>query len=246
MRRRSRPLLGLLPLIGALAVACGPPRYEPPELHQPHATVVVRVIHHTLSGRDLAHTTLLNGFGIDIGERPGVVRGAPITRTVRVRPESTRWRFRSHFSHTEQRMETVYETERYSCGTQTTGYGASSRTTTRYCTRQVPRQRMRTVRVTDGVCEAETTHTPRIDRRYVIQFDYHANGQCRARCFQQTPQAGGDFRLTPCGSPVPPSPARTPAAAPARPPSAPRDVNRGGPAPEPRRPEWRGDGLDAP
>ena len=178
MRSRSHGLRAALPLI-ALA-ACGPPRYEAPSLTAPHATVTVRVIHH------------------DISERVAAVRGAPLTRSVRVRPRPDRWEFRSVFSLTEVRMETVMENEQYNCGTQTVGFGASARTQPRTCTRSVPRTRSVTRRVVDGECRAIAPFSPRVDGHYVMQFDYHGPGSCRARCFEQTPQADGGFALRPC------------------------------------------------
>ncbi|MBX3269878.1 MAG: hypothetical protein KF729_06435 [Sandaracinaceae bacterium] len=196
MRSRSHGLRAALPLI-ALA-ACGPPRYEAPSLTEPHATVTVRVIHHDISGRDLQHQTLLDGHEISLGERVAAVRGAPLTRSVRVRPRPDRWEFRSVFSHTEVRMETVMENEQYNCGTQTVGFGASARTQPRTCTRSVPRTRSVTRRVVDGECRAIAPFSPRVDGHYVMQFDYHGPGSCRARCFEQTPQADGGFALRPC------------------------------------------------
>lgn len=178
--------------------ACAPPAYVPPALSEPHATVVIRVLHHEVSGRDLVHRTLIDGREVSHAGRVAVVRGAPLTRAVRVRPVPIRWSFASVFSHTEQRLQTVYETERYACGTQTSGYGSTTRTSTRYCSRQVPRQRWQTVRVTDGACEAVLLQTPHVGRRYVVHFDYNGHRSCRARCFEQTPLPGGRFQLTPC------------------------------------------------
>jgi len=218
MRRVARSLPGLLPLIAGLVAGCGPPRYEAPALDEPHAVVTVRVVHHEISGRDLAHQTLIDGHEVSLGRREVALRGTPLTRAVRVRPLPSLWRFESVFSHTEMRMETVYENERYACGTQTVGFGTSSRTETRYCDRQVPRQRWRPVRVTDGECRSALRLAARIDRRYLVQFDYHGNRSCRARCFEQTPLAGGRFQLSPCGyRPEPPPPPRV-----ARPTPAPR------------------------
>lgn len=189
-----------LPVIGlALGwVACSRPIYEPPPPSEPHAVVTVRVLHHAVRGTSSSHDTLIDGDRISLGPREAIVQGAPITSTVRVRPELARWRFASSFWHTEQRMETVYETERYPCGSQTTGYGSSTRTSTRYCSRQVTRHRWRTVRVSDGDCSRDMALAPRIDQRYVLQFDYYANDQCRARCFVRIPGPGGRFQLLPC------------------------------------------------
>ncbi len=178
--------------------ACAPPIYQPPALSEPHATVTIRVVHHEVRGTLSRHETLVQGRRIPIGEREAIVQGAPLTRTVRVRPELAGWQFASAFWHSEQRLNTVYETERYPCGTQTTGYGASARSSTRYCSRQVARQRWQTVQVSDGECERGFELAPRIDQRYVLQFDYYAPGQCRARCFVRLPQPGGGFQLAPC------------------------------------------------
>jgi len=202
---RVPPLLPLITLVLASGVGCGPPRYVQPDLREPHATVTLRVVHHALSGRDLSHQTLVDGHGLPLEGRDAVVRGAPFTRSVRVRPGTRRWRFQSEFSHVESRLETVFETEQYACGTQTTGYGSTSRASTRYCTRQVPRQRMRTLRVSDGRCDSDLLHSAWVGQQYVVQFDYHADQQCRSRCFEQTPTSGGRFALRPCALGPPPA-----------------------------------------
>ena len=201
MRSRPRRVRPYLPLSGAAIVAaCGPPRYEPPALTEPHATVTVRVVHHTVSGPELHHQTLLDGHEISLGERSAAVAGAPLTRSVRVRPAPAAWQFRSEFSHTEVRRETVMVSEQYSCGIQTVRSGTSTRTQPRTCTRRVPRTQSVSRRVSDGDCSALVPLTPRIDRRYVVQFDYHGHQSCRARCFEQAPQPDGRFTLTPCES----------------------------------------------
>lgn len=188
----------VLPLILLAASACARPIYEPPPLSEPHATVTVRVVHHEVRGQRSGHETTIDGHRISLGPRQAIVQGVPMTSTVRVRPEMAAWRFSSEFWHSEQRLETVYESERYPCGTQTSTYGNNTTSQTRYCTRQVPRQRLRTVRVSDGRCQRGFNLAPRIDTRYVLQFDYYANDQCRARCFVRLPGPGGQFQLRPC------------------------------------------------
>lgn len=207
-----------LPLIALWLAACAPPHYEPPSLSEPHALVTVRIVHHEVSGPDAVHHTLIDGHAIGLGARTTIVAGAPMSATVRVRPQPAVWRFQSAFSHTEQRMETVYEDERYACGTEQVGYGTSRRTQTRYCSRRVPRQRWRQVRVPDGSCEAAFPLSPRIDLRYVVQFDYHGPSSCRARCFVRQPLPGGQFHLLPCSAGLPASPPPRPQPSPAAPP----------------------------
>lgn len=192
----------VLPLIvGMWLVGCAPSIYVQPPENEPHALVTVRVMHHEASGPNLNHITTLNGYDLAV-TRPTAVAGAPLTRSVRVRPEPLRWRFSSTFFHqvTETRMETVYQTESYSCGTETVGYGSSARTQTRTCTRQVPRQELRTHTrtVVDGACEEHLALAPRVGERYLVQFDYLTSGRCRARCFRQIAQPDGTFQLVPC------------------------------------------------
>ncbi|HJL16697.1 MAG TPA: hypothetical protein RMH99_13625 [Sandaracinaceae bacterium LLY-WYZ-13_1] len=187
-------------LAGVLAfalVGCAPAPYVPPGPDEPHARVTVRVVHHVREGPHLHHRTALDGHEVPI-ERPDEVVGTPMVHTVRVRPGLARWRAGSRFYHTEQRTETVYETERYACGTEQAGYGSGSYTRTRYCSRQVSRQRTRTITVTDGACSREIRHRPIVGQQYVLRFDYHEHGRCELRCLRQLPQPGGRFHLEPC------------------------------------------------
>lgn len=192
----------LLPLTAlTLLGACAPALYVQPPENEPHAVVTVRVMHHEASGQHLSHSTTLNGYDLSIAP-PAAMLGVPVTRSVRVRPEPHRWRFASTFSHQviESRLQTVYHSESYACGTETVGFGTSSRTQTRMCTRQVPRQEHRTETrtVIDGACQEQLGLVPVVGERYLVQFDYVANGQCRARCFRQLTQPSGTFQLVPC------------------------------------------------
>lgn len=194
----------------ALSVACGPPRYVPPAVDEPHAQVTLRVLHHALPGPILHHETLLNGDAIPVVTRGGASVGVPLTRGVRVRPGRGAWQFSSRFAHVEQLLRTVYETERYPCGTR---LGTTGGVETRTCTRQVPRQRWEAVQVPDGSCSAGFVLQATHGRRYLLQYDFYAHDQCRARCFSQQ-GTDGAVQLVPCGSPGASAPA------PARPPSA--------------------------
>lgn len=195
--------------VALVVSACGPPRYVPPAADEPHAQVTVRVLHHALPGPILSHDTLLNGDAIPIVARDGTTVGVPITRSVRVRPGRGLWQFESRFAHIEQRLRTVYETERQPCGTSRVGSGSTSRLETRYCTRQVPRQRLQSVRVPDGTCAAAFVLQATAGRRYLVQYDFYAHEQCRARCFSREGTAGV-LQLVPCGAGrrAPPQPSR--------------------------------------
>ena len=183
---------------GLAVLGCGPPRYVEPALSEPHATLTLRLIHHEASGPQLNLRARLNGYGIALAPLERGVAGAPVTRTVRVRPAQVNLGFSSHFFHRITRMETVWENERYSCGTQQTGYGTSQRTTTRYCNRRVSRTRPRTVVINDGSCETSIAVIPTAGRRYVIQYDYNGRSSCRARCFERVATTNGAFELNPC------------------------------------------------
>ncbi|MGE0788914.1 MAG: hypothetical protein AB7S26_24790 [Sandaracinaceae bacterium] len=213
-------------LAAIVGLGCRPPTYVPPSVSEPHATVTVRVLHHRREGPQVAHRTMIDDHELPLGERQAMVEGVPLTRSVRVRPMPIRWGFRSEFFHHEMQMRTVYESEQYPCGTQTVGYGSSARSSTRYCTRQVPRQRWQNVTVRDGTCESFYLHTPQVGMQYVVQFDYMADQQCRTRCFVQTPTANGQFQLTPCDMPLP---ARAARPSPPAPPAT--SGGEGGPAP---------------
>jgi hypothetical protein len=177
-------------------------RYSEPAVTEPHATVKIRVLHHEQSGPqlDLAGRLAPDGeeYGIDLADG-GI-------RVVRVRLVPTVYRVASSFFHTMQQMQTVFVSESYACGTQTSGYGTHSYSTTRYCTRSVPRQQWTTVRIDDGGCEATAFQTMPIEGGvYLVQYDYFGPGVCSLTCLRQIDTGGGTFRFVPCGAGEPPA-----------------------------------------
>lgn len=176
--------------------------YVEPGLDQPHALVKIRTLHHERSGPDLDLAVRLAPDGDEYGiEMPG----DDSMRVVRVRPLPTRYRIVSSFSHTVMQMQTVYESEQYQCGTTTSGSGSSTYSHPQYCTRQVPRQRMQSVRVGDGDCEAAVFQVAPLEGAvYLLQYDYFGPGVCSMTCMRQLDTGGGTFQLVPCGSAEPP------------------------------------------
>ncbi|MCC6875689.1 MAG: hypothetical protein IT378_15385 [Sandaracinaceae bacterium] len=173
-------------------------RYVEPAPTEPHALVHIRMQHHTAPGPRLDLALRLDGYALDVTP---MAYSVPSTRTIRVRPVPAVLRFRSHFFHSETRLQHTTRTESYACGSYTSGYGRYSSTQTRYCTRQVPEQRWVTVTVTDGLCDAQGGIEPRVGASYLLHYDFYGHGNCNVRCFRQLYEPSGSFRLVPCGSP---------------------------------------------
>jgi hypothetical protein len=194
--------LAALVLLFALGSAGCVRRYVEPGLDQPHALVKIRTLHHARSGPQLDLAVRIavedDEFGIEMP-------GDDSMRVVRVRPLATSYRVVSAFFHTETRMRTVYETEQYQCGTTTGGYGHSTYSQPRYCSRQVTRQRLETVRFEDGSCEARAVQFAPLDGAvYLVQYDYFGPGVCSMTCMRQLDTGGGTFQFVACGSAEPP------------------------------------------
>lgn len=177
-------------------------RYVEPRIDEPHATVKVRVLHHVRSGPQLD----LNGRIFPADDEFSIAVVDDGLRVVRVRLLPTTYRISSGFFHTVQQMQTVYVSESYACGTQTSGYGTHSYSSTRYCTRSVPRQQWVTVRISDGDCEAAVYQpTPIEGGVYLVQYDYFGPGVCSLTCLRQIDTGNGTFQFTPCGVAEPPA-----------------------------------------
>jgi hypothetical protein len=176
----------------ALAVAGCHPRYEPPSLAEPHATIKTRVVYHTASGPQLAQAVLINDHAADV-PNPVTIPGE-ISRAVLVRLESTRFAVDTTFYHIAYITQMVSES--YACGT--------INGVTQMCTRMVPRQVA--TRVNDGTCQQAAGLGPRRDAVYLMQYDYFAPGRCTLACFREDPQPDGTFRNGPCDPPAPAPP----------------------------------------
>ena len=194
--------LSIAATAGFLA-ACGPGRYyQQPDPAEPHAILKLRVAYHEMSGPELDETVSLAGYALPAPTVDGPRR---FTRAYRIRPgEPQSVRVGSHFFHvvTVPRREQYTEQERYPCGSQTTGFGSSQRTTTRYCSRTVIKYRTVYDRrvITDGECERRGTIAATPGDVYVLQYDYYMNAQCNLRCMRQLPEPDGSFRMVPCSA----------------------------------------------
>ncbi len=166
----------------------------------------LRVNYHSQPGPQMTERITLDGHEIRVPYPEA--RGATRTTAVRVRPKTGAWQLGSTFFHTITRRvpQTYTETERYPCGTQRSGFGNSTYTTTRYCTRTHLRTRYvtRTEQEVDGRCSVGFSLNPRVGAMYLLQYDFYAHGQCAARCFEQRPHPDGTFALTPCPNAPPP------------------------------------------
>jgi hypothetical protein len=168
------------------------PRYEPPSLAEPHATIKARLVYHTASGRQIAQAVLINDHAADLPS-PITIPGE-VARAVLVRLESTRVSVDTTFYHVAYVTRLVSQS--YSCG--------SFNGVTRTCTRMVPR--LVATRVNDGSCEQVAGLGPRRDAVYLMQYDYFAPGRCTLACFREEPQPDGSFRNGPCDPPTPAPP----------------------------------------
>jgi hypothetical protein len=210
--------------IVAILAGCAHPYVEPAET-EPHALVHLRILHHAAPGPRFAFALDLGGESIAVNSTAPLV-GAPVTRTVRVRPGPGSWHFGSHFSHlqTSTRLVNELRYESYACGTSMSyGVGGRGYAQPRYCTRSVPYQRWvtETVPVVDGACDTGLMLSPEPGASYVLQYDFFAHARCAARCFRQVPTGPGTFDLLPCGARLPNSSSGGEVPAPP-PPAAPR------------------------
>ena len=200
-----RPVLSAL--IALLALSACVRRFEEPRLDEPHAIVKVRVVHHDSPGPQLAEDVRWNEYAVAVPSPMGAQPRESL-RAVRVRPELAQWAFATTYFHTVTRMEmrTEYRSEQYACCTETTGFGSTSSTRTRYCTRQVPEQRWVQVtdRIVDGACRAGVAHRPMAGAMYVVQYDYFGGDRCTVQCLRQLGATDGSFRFVPCGRGEPP------------------------------------------
>ncbi len=188
-------------LLGLTVTGCVR-RYVEPGIDQPHALVKIRTVHHARSGPQLDLAVRISSEGTEYGiEMPA----DDSLRIVRVRPLPAGYRVVSSFFHEVMEMRTVYESEQYQCGTTTSGSGTSTYTNPQYCTRQVPRQRMQSVRYSDGECEATAFQVEPLDGAvYLVQYDYFGPGVCSMSCMRQLDTGGGTFQLLPCSVGEPP------------------------------------------
>ncbi len=201
-----RPLLSALALALALSAGCRAPRYQPPAPHEPHALLKVRAAYHMLSGPNLSQSVTIGKFRL-AGARTAAIPNWTTAQRIHAQPAVLG--MHAHFFHTQTQTRRVAynETERYACGTQRSGYGKSSYTTTRYCTRMRTKYRTEThvVTITDGACRRGFRLNPAPGANYILEFSYMGHETCTLTCYEQhhDPAVAGSFQLTPCPSWVP-------------------------------------------
>lgn len=191
---RSSRLRSALLLV-SLALLAGCVRgYSPPDIREPHADVEIRMVHHASPAPLFEEQLLIDGEAVEFAESGG---GTSRT-TVRVRPQPTAYDFTTNFYHMETRVvpQTYYETERYACGFDPRRGG------TQWCTRSVPRTRMVnvTTRVDDASCTTRLDQMPLAGGVYLVQYEFMANGVCRATCQRLLTGADGALLATECGA----------------------------------------------
>ena len=195
-------------LIALLSLSACVRRFEEPRRDEPHAVVKVRIVHHAQPGPRLDEGVRWNEYEVAVPQPRGYVPTESL-RVVRVRPEPSRWSFATTYFHTVTRTEyrTEYRTEQYACGTESSRTGSYTSTRTRYCSRQVPYQRLVTVtdRIVDGACRGAVLHQPIAGAMYVMQYDYFGDDRCSVQCLRQVGATDGTFRFVPCGAGEPPA-----------------------------------------
>ena len=182
-------------------VACGQPRFVEPSPSEPHAIVKIRVVYHKRPGPLMRETITLDKFQIaqESAERQIAY---PFTRALRVPPRPTRWAVNATFYHQTTRQVQYQVSERYACGTTTTGSGVYATTTTNYCTRYRTETRSETVNVDDAVCSEVVNQVVREGAAYLLQYDFYDKGKCTLTCSEQTSTGNGSVALTPCAEPT--------------------------------------------
>lgn len=204
LRRGVSPMRQILSaaLILVSVAACTPPAYRQPAASERHAIVKIRSTIHRRYRTNLSHSIHLNEWSID-PRIYGTEQGADATTMhIRVRPESIWWHVRTVFSHQISQRVTRPHTvsERYACGSYTSGTGAYRSTQTRYCyrTRTENRTETRYQTVIDADCQGKTFMNPRAGAVYLVQYDFYGHNDCRLACFEQLPLPDGRFELAPC------------------------------------------------
>ncbi len=138
------------------------------------------------------------------GDRLNIAPPTQTTRTnaFRVRPELTSLEVQSDFFDTETRMvrEAYQVNEQYYCGTQRSGFGSNTYTTSKYCNRSVTKYRNKwiTVRHPRGACRSSVTLSPQPGEVYLLEYTFSGPGVCRLQCLRQHFTGPGTFQNEPC------------------------------------------------
>jgi hypothetical protein len=190
-------------MAGLVVPACATTTlYVEPGADQPHGILKIQMAYHAAAGTHLEETILIDGASVTTPP-PAVDPNRAYTRALRVTPGARVLSFGTAFVHYVTRMVTQHYTEyqQRPCGVQTSGYGSSSRTTTRYCSHAVQRTRIvpQTDRVIDASCGMRGPLTVPAGDEILLRYDFLGHGQCSVRCFRQVRRTGGGFALEPCG-----------------------------------------------
>lgn len=203
---RLSPVSGVM-LLGAALLACHGnalvPRYAEPEADEPHAIVKLRSLYLDHPGEQLDELVTVGGDRIDLAAPTAATR----TNAFRVRPETTAVEIESDFFDVERHMvrESYQVSEQYYCGTQRSGFGSNTYTTSKYCTRSVTKYRNKwvTVRHPRGACRKQIDLSPKPGDVYLLQYTFNGPGLCELSCVRQRFSGPGQFQNQPCETVAP-------------------------------------------
>jgi hypothetical protein len=179
-----------LPLAAWMLSACAPmPEYRPPNYHEPHAVVKVRLEYHAWLGPELEQSVAVDGQDVREIPPPAQHGSHVATRQVFVKPGSTTWTIQTTFFHNDvsSHAETYETTQSAPCGSTT-------------CVQSQPhtRQVNRVDRVDDATCTQGVKWLASAGEAYTLQYDFLADGKCSLHCYRQANQRGGAATNLPC------------------------------------------------
>ena len=99
----------------------------------------------------------------------------------------------------------VGRSEQYYCGTQRSGFGSNTYTTSKYCTRSVTKYRNKwvTVRQPRGACSRQVGLSPKPGDVYLLQYTFNGPGVCELSCVRQRFSGPGQFQNQACETVAP-------------------------------------------
>lgn len=188
--RSERSWASNAPFVLALT-GCAAAQPAQPSIHEPHANVQVRIVHHAELGPMVDEGVLVSGEVVALDEPEGGVRSA----SMRVRPGAMAYDFHTEFFHTETRVETeaFTVTRNLPCGSHQFG--------PEYCRYdfQALREVPVVVRVADASCDAHFEQEPLPGAEYLVQYEVVAANDCRVTCQRLVPSGDGGSLATACG-----------------------------------------------
>ena len=179
----------------ALLASCMP--YVQPKRGEPHATAKVRIAYHSTYGSGMQHAVRVNGQRARVELPEGSLR-TPYTTAIRLRPGTATWQFSTTFFHDDWRLRSR-PVQPLPCASNAAAPRSQDPALRAACAYSPsPVSDMVHEQVIDAACDAKLEHVARRDAVYVVQYDFYANGQCTARCYQQRETGQGTFELARC------------------------------------------------